>query len=915
MPTTRGIASCITGQSEQSNPVQPGTPIEESRHHSRGAQPGPPGLTPLLYLDSEARRMRFSSLAQAVLHQVSESSDLDHSALKDYTALLTTIVAQKKFNATIASYNKRFMRGVTQLLTDHSMKELDVLVAKPESRFNMKRFTPEHIESFNPTLLQSAHQRYTPTLHAILHGILHKDNSRPAQDDSRRKQRPYDRDLVATAAICMLSYARHRESNGLQALVGYFLFASNTSKRTIEVLHRFGLSVSYETILKALRHNAEASRDQLRRVVKEGRFMISFDNMNFYRNVRDQRAHNRSHQVNYTAGFICVMDCDCGSGPDCECGALPERSIDHMAASLLSFKDFDIDSDAQMYLHNAADYLFGTVLKRHFASAMSKQKDPETRGPRYSVPDPPLAHIRVKQDRARILTFQTLDMDEASISGTIDILKALVQELGIDCEDVLDRKIMLHGDYLTVRNVTRAMFRRSVEPEPLMRFGWVEPIAGLFHLQMNVLKLIFGVFEGEAADPGSLKRFSTILRRKGVSKDIKDFHACDDFFRMVLEAYILAYYQHYAGLAYANQLNAHLETSDWPAQIALAVRAGIDPFMVSRVRSVARESIDAAVGVRMEEERAKWEVLKAQRRLQRQNGQSLANLPRKDWKNIQSRLTADLGAGIRDIVKENAMLFLNCGLIYLDFHDACRGGFSGRVERCVKMFAILFAGGKHGNYAGECIHLVACLARMWKPEFKQAWLDYCLINPNSRPDIYCAIDRHGETVIRENKDKVRPSANAKDDRFLREVVARNVGSLRASKHVMAECTGATDYRNRHTEVSRTEDISLIRKKLVEAHVFTHVPGRGSDSHPAGRLKEYEDIIGSGYCAMASGIPISKYLARARFTWDSELPQEDDADLVEEAELDDGEPGCGVYSTGQRLDEPGFNEIDDSEDEL
>jgi hypothetical protein len=156
------------------------------------------------------------------------------------------------------------------------------------------------------------------------------------------------------------------------------------------------MTVSCETILKALPHNAEASRDLLRKVVKEGRFFISFDNMNFYRNVRDQRTLNWSHQVNYTAGFICVMDC--------ECEALPEPSIEHNAARLLSFKDFKIDSEDQIYLRDAACHLIGSVLKRHFNTAMGKQKDPETRRPRYSVPFPPLANIHVKHNRARIRT-------------------------------------------------------------------------------------------------------------------------------------------------------------------------------------------------------------------------------------------------------------------------------------------------------------------------------------------------------------------------------------------------------------------------------------------------------------------------------------------------------------------------------
>jgi hypothetical protein len=223
MPTTRGNAARITAQAidasqmpVSSNPVQPEPIPRTPRYHSRGVQIGPASQTPLEYIDSEARRMGFSSLAQAVLQQISDSSDPEHSAIMDYTALLTTIVGKKRFNTTIATYNKGFMRGVTQLLTAHITTELDALVARPESRFNMKRFTPEHIETFNPTRLESAHRQYAPTLHGMLHAIVHKDHSRPAQADAPRKQRPYDRNLVATTAICMLSYARHRESNGLQ---------------------------------------------------------------------------------------------------------------------------------------------------------------------------------------------------------------------------------------------------------------------------------------------------------------------------------------------------------------------------------------------------------------------------------------------------------------------------------------------------------------------------------------------------------------------------------------------------------------------------------------------------------------------------------------------------------------------------
>jgi len=123
-------------------------------------------------------------------------------------------------------------------------------------------------------------------------------------------------------------------------------------------------------------------------------------------------------------------------------------------------------------------------------------------------------------------------------------LKRIAEELQLDADDIVDRRVMFHGDYLTVRNITRAMFRRVVEPDPMLRFVWIEPIAGLFHLQMNVLKLLMHALEGSLTEPGLLKRFETFLCRKGVNRDVKDLHACDDFFRIVLDCYVIAYYMH-----------------------------------------------------------------------------------------------------------------------------------------------------------------------------------------------------------------------------------------------------------------------------------------------------------------------------------------------------------------------------------
>ena len=72
----------------------------------------------------------------------------------------------------------------------------------------------------------------------------------------------------------------------------------------------------------------------------------------------------------------------------------------------------------------------------------------------------------------------------------------------------------------------------------------------------------------------------------------------------------------------------------------------------------------------------------------------------------------------RNLVRENAFHLLNIGLLYLDFVDACCNGYSKHVEKCIQLFAIVFQGSAATNYVVECLHIVACLKKVWKPEFK-----------------------------------------------------------------------------------------------------------------------------------------------------------------------------------------------------
>ena len=107
----------------------------------------------------------------------------------------------------------------------------------------------------------------------------------------------------------MFCYGRSDRFNDLQNLLGNFLFAINAAKRCVKVLHRLGLSVTYETTIRALRYNGKTSHRKLLEDVRRSRFFVSFYNMNFHHNIRDQPQHNQIHQKNYTAGYVCLMVC------------------------------------------------------------------------------------------------------------------------------------------------------------------------------------------------------------------------------------------------------------------------------------------------------------------------------------------------------------------------------------------------------------------------------------------------------------------------------------------------------------------------------------------------------------------------------------------------------------------------------
>lgn len=76
-------------------------------------------------------------------------------------------------------------------------------------------------------------------------------------------------------------------------------------------------------------------------------------------------------------------------------------------------------------------------------------------------------------------------------------------------------------------------------PKIFYTIDLIEPIARLFHLQMNISKLFTFIFLGMSNDEySSFLHFSIVLRRR-IYKNINDFYLNNDFFQTIIHSYII----------------------------------------------------------------------------------------------------------------------------------------------------------------------------------------------------------------------------------------------------------------------------------------------------------------------------------------------------------------------------------------
>lgn len=390
------------------------------------------------------------------------------------------------------------------------------------------------------------------------------------------------------------------------------------------------------------------------------------------------------------------------------------------------------------------------------------------------------------------------------------------------------RLIWLYGN-------SKAVFRRE-EDDPKHQMRYIEPIIGLFHLQMCMLGTIYRAHWGDedAREPASIKRFAKMLGKPAIiAPKPKDFRAYDRFFNDMLDAYVIAFAAEMLGADTVELFHQRLRDTDW--------------------RMLIKEMVESIFPV--------TEGLSVVRRM-RTNGEDGEDIALQD----------------RDVLHENLKLFLQQGLPYRDFSTAVKAGDSGRLEHIIRLWATQLHGTQNINYPRELVHMLACFEKIWSPEMRDLWRHNCLVNPSGRRGAWMPDDLFGEYVVREIKAKIHPSSNSMSDKHLTQTISRQVMSLYASKVTMRRECRAHDYGQHSTLVRSSVDVAHMTRTLLKEEVGIFKPGRYRDE---GRDKPYweaHDLLGTGAVKLASGLPLQRYKLRARFNWSAGDSSSDDIDI-------------------------------------
>ncbi|KAI0046675.1 hypothetical protein FA95DRAFT_1493692 [Auriscalpium vulgare] len=503
---------------------------------------------------------------------------------------------------------------------------------------------------------------------------------------------PTLRRLLLSAAETDSAKAKNKKKSPeiWASVFGLFLWSTGSQRKTIDALHRCGLSISYDSILSCL-NTLGTDAIKAARVVADGPHMLSYDNINLSTSDAVEQRGAETPKKAQAGTFPIIYSVRLGDGaPDPSVFALgPIRERFLLTKGLDYNRDLRPSTATLKATHHHFCITVIHILFEHCDELkLLLASQPEFQHtPRRPMP---------KGYRTRYYPLRTTTIEEATVGGNLDVHdNAYLVQLGMTRDQLKKRAILTINDVLTNQRIRTGQLLRKPDVSCWSRREVFQVAIGLFHMGMNLIWLILHIHRGTLAEIGSLTYFFALMDKTRLGAPHPDYYPLLAALKQILHGVILECARDLSGFPSLASFAKSKPTSDDLLKLAV-------------------------------------EIVQA-------------------FKPMPDALKPDQPSPDRDRAHHNLRLLIRDLLFAFVFIQAISDCDSGRIELIFPQLAMIFRGAGGNNYCSELLHMILNLKHVWTPEFADVVRDNLIVNVSGLEGHGMGVDMNAEHGIRNLK--------------------------------------------------------------------------------------------------------------------------------------------------------------------
>ncbi|KAH9037504.1 hypothetical protein EDB85DRAFT_2086035 [Lactarius pseudohatsudake] len=366
---------------------------------------------------------------------------------------------------------------------------VEMEAAKPHLRMYTSDVSPEFIENWD------IHQIMGPLRTPILRSVLEAAGESKVSLAKPKSAKSKNRFTALLIIMAQVHYLRSWHSARVQLGLGLQAWACGTSRQMIDVLHRTGLTVSYNSISSMVQSLANRSIERAK-AASLLPHALAYDNINISSSIYVEQGPNTMSKVQSgTFGVIYEL-----LNARAEDMALEPLIENLRRSSPLAISDLRMTLRArQSYISQTAVTIV-RILTKYVNGFEVQQSDPMLQHPqRWPLP---VAHKTVFHP------LRASTIEEASVDGNL----------------------LVHDDVYLIRRKDFSSWERR----EIFQLGF-----GSFHLTMNLLWCVLETHRGTLSQTGSLTQLFAVLEKTRLGGEHPDYHTLLAALTQILHGLIL----------------------------------------------------------------------------------------------------------------------------------------------------------------------------------------------------------------------------------------------------------------------------------------------------------------------------------------------------------------------------------------